>query len=165
MLQKHLPKGSQHHLWNTPITFGRGHGVKIFLNDERVSRRHLELTGQLLPNAQVCFSIRNVSSTNGVFVNGEEILKDQVHYVKTGDKIAVECIAFKLEINPGESMENYVLKFVHPEEVCGEQRPVQEVKSPGEKGAGHKKITKQPSENNEDGRPAQDTKPPKDVDN
>lgn len=164
VLQKHLPKGSQHHQWNSPITFGRGMGVNVFLNDERVSRHHLELTGQLLPNTQVCFSIRNVSTTNGVLVNGEEIVKDQMHYVKSGDRITIGCIAFKLEINPGESMENYLLKFVHPQEVCEKHRPVQEVKSSGEEEAQKGILTKQPSENIEDDKPIQDTKQPKDVD-
>lgn len=168
-LLKHIPKDSQTHPWNRPIIFGRGDDVDVFLNDERVSRNHLELTGQHLPDTHVCFSIQNMSMTNSVLVNGQEIPRKQMHFLTSGEIITVgPAISFKLEISPGEDMENYVVEFVHPQnDVCSKQ-PVQEVESAQEKKVGHKQVTKQPSEHKEDdesdAKPTQDTQKPKDVD-
>ena len=112
-----IPKESQLREWNVPIIFGRGKDVNILLNDERASRHHLELNGQLSINGQANFTIRNLSSSKGFIVNGQTITsRNQWNIVKTGDKITVASLSFELEIIPGENTQNFVLEFVHPQE-------------------------------------------------
>lgn len=61
---------------------GRGTDVQIRVDDEGISRRHIELvvnhTGQVM--------VRDLGSLNGTFVNGE---KKAEHYLSDGDRISL----------------------------------------------------------------------------
>ncbi|MFQ5613536.1 MAG: FHA domain-containing protein [Anaerolineae bacterium] len=62
------------------IVVGREEGVDIVVQDPEVSRRHLQINWQA-----DAFVVRDLGSTNGVFVNGVEITAP--HSLQNGDSI------------------------------------------------------------------------------
>ena len=108
---------------------GRGEAADIFINDDHASLNHVELLGQILPNAQVLFMTRNVSRSKGYNLNGEYIT-DNIAWktLKRGDQIKIAGLMFIVDIIPGgTTMDDFVIEFKLPEI---HQSPVVTIPSP-----------------------------------
>lgn len=73
--------GKLHMLGDGPSSIGRTEGNTIVINDNRISRRHVEITVQ---GEQAV--LRDLGSTNGTYVNGARVTE---HRLQDGDKIQV----------------------------------------------------------------------------
>lgn len=84
VLRGTLPNGTQVELQLPPageLIIGRTSDADLTVNDEKVSRRHAQLT-----LARDDVSIRDLSSTNGTYVNGE---RTEASDVQPGDRLRV----------------------------------------------------------------------------
>lgn len=94
-IENGLQKGQVYELTDTVVTLGRQEGENtIVLEDSRVSRHHarLEMKGKNVV-------LRDLDSTNGTFVNGEEV-KEQT--LKAGDEIRLGDTRIIFSIHPSE---------------------------------------------------------------
>ena len=111
---QHLPR-SKSFEWNKSVVFGRGDNVDIFINDDHASRNHVELMGQTLPNGQVLFMARNISS-KGYNINEENITDtDRWIPLKRTDNIKIAGLMCFVDIINGRDMDGFVIEFRLPE--------------------------------------------------
>ncbi len=80
------------------VTLGRGPGVDLVFVDPEMSRQHavIEYTSE-------GFRIRDLGSTNGIFLNGRQV---QVGDVKHGDRFEIGSQAFRFVIEEREPTPN-----------------------------------------------------------
>lgn len=76
---------------DTKITVGRSEGDIIISDDKSISLKHCEIEKK-----DGVFTLRDLNSSNGTFVNGNRI--DSVE-IKSGDLIKMGRMEFRLEIN------------------------------------------------------------------
>ena len=81
---------------NSPVTMGRDPGCTVVIRDDGISRYH----AQVEPDGQGGFIIRDMNSTNGIFVDGKRI---QIRMLKEGEKILLG--------------RRTILKFVHQDKL------------------------------------------------
>jgi len=94
--------GSEYELDRPELILGRGPGVELAFDDDTLSRAHaaFDLTEE-------GFRIRDMASTNGVFLNGKPI---QVAELKHGDRLELGAYIFQYIIEERSSEPNtYVL--------------------------------------------------------
>ncbi len=95
---------------NRPITIGRGEGNTIVLGDPGVSLNHAKI---LMRQNNVY--VRDLESTNGVFVNGLKISTKRGQIVYPGDEIKIGTCLFVLELHgEDEGAENTMLIAPEP---------------------------------------------------
>jgi ABC transport system ATP-binding/permease protein len=86
--------GEEYALDELPVVIGRLPGVDIVIDDTRISRQHARLTereGQL--------QIEDLGSSNGTFVNGEQISAPRI--LQDGDQIGLgQFLRFRLHLAP-----------------------------------------------------------------
>ena len=66
---------------------GRGQTAQLVLSDPAASREHSEVVRRILPDGVEEYSLRDLSSTNGSFINGTPV--DGERRLKDGDKIKI----------------------------------------------------------------------------
>ena len=66
------------------VTIGRGRDNAIYLDDKLVSRHHA-----VMQKIKSFFFIKDLSSRNGTYVNGEKIPEDKYIKLKSGDTVKV----------------------------------------------------------------------------
>ncbi len=64
---------------HSSVTLGRGEQADIVIDDEAMSRRHLEVSYRNLE-----FRLKDMESSNGTFLNGSEVKE---YALRNGDKI------------------------------------------------------------------------------
>ncbi|MFN0198737.1 MAG: FHA domain-containing protein [Planctomycetaceae bacterium] len=102
MLQAELRVvGGRHHNHTIPLStakflIGREHDCQLRPNSESVSRHHCVFTVD-----EFTVRIRDLGSTNGTFVNGEQV-KGQV-VLQSGDRVSVGKLEFIVEIHEPEA--------------------------------------------------------------
>ncbi len=105
MLQAELRVvGGRHHNHTIPLVtpkflIGREHDCQLRPNSESVSRHHCVFTVD-----EFTVRIRDLGSTNGTFVNGEQV-KGQV-VLQSGDRVTVGKLEFIVEIHEPEANAN-----------------------------------------------------------
>ena len=75
-----------------PITIGRGEGNTLLLKDASVSLNHAKVTMR-----QGIAYIKDLQSSNGVFVNGEQVSAAKDQRISPGDEIKIGMYTFALE--------------------------------------------------------------------
>ncbi|UCH80759.1 MAG: FHA domain-containing protein [Nitrospiraceae bacterium] len=75
-----------------PITIGRGEGNTLLLKDPSVSFTHAKVMMR-----QGIAYIKDLQSTNGIFVNGEQISPSRGQRILPGDEIKIGVYTFALE--------------------------------------------------------------------
>ena len=75
-----------------PIILGRGEGSTVLLNDPSVSQNHAKI---MMRQGKVY--IRDMESTNGVLVNGEQISTEKSQIIIPGDQIDIGIYTFTLQ--------------------------------------------------------------------
>jgi pSer/pThr/pTyr-binding forkhead associated (FHA) protein len=81
---------------------GRSSRCDIVANHPSVSRRHAELVA-----LQDCLQVKDLSSSNGTFVDGQHIEHAQVadgHHVRFGDVAFIVCVNKKVVQDPDSSL-------------------------------------------------------------
>ncbi|CAB3979251.1 serine threonine- kinase pats1 [Paramuricea clavata] len=103
--------------WNKSVIFGRGDVVDIFVNHEQASRNHVELIGQTLPNGQVLFMTRNISTSKGYHLNRQYITdNNQWMPLNKGNQIKIAGLTFTVDIIPAAAiMRIFVIEFILPQ--------------------------------------------------
>src|SRR5437762_1453976 len=81
-------------LGSSVITIGRAHDNQIVLNDPKVSRQH----AQIRPDEQG-YSIVDLGSVNGTFVNEQRLSPFVLHLLRMGDIIRIGDTKFTYQIN------------------------------------------------------------------
>ena len=74
--------GQMYHLTGRTIRIGREPNCQVMLDDPHISRQHAEI----LCRGEQDITIRDMGSTNGVFVNGKKVTEQQL---RDGDKILI----------------------------------------------------------------------------
>ncbi len=72
-------EGRSYPLSKSSMSLGRGEQADICVDDEAMSRRHLEISYRNLE-----FRLRDLDSSNGTFLNGSEVKE---YALRNGDKI------------------------------------------------------------------------------
>src|SRR5437588_484225 len=81
-------------LGTTPLTIGRLPSNQLHLTDSQASSRHAEIR----PDAgRQRYSIVDLGSTNGTFVNEQRIPPNAPRYLNSGDKIRIGETSFTYE--------------------------------------------------------------------
>lgn len=75
-----------------PILIGRAEDAKFRIRDERISRRHCELTAD-----EGIVRIRDLGSTNGTFLNDEQLQKGMTVDVPPDAVVRVGSCVFRVE--------------------------------------------------------------------
>ncbi len=75
-----------------PIIIGRGEGSSLLLNDSSVSVNHAKVT---MRKGKVY--IKDLDSTNGIFINGKKIQTTRAKNISPGDEIKIGLKIFHLE--------------------------------------------------------------------
>ena len=90
-----MPVRSDHDdLRNGPLTrIGRTSENQVNLDDTSVSRTHAEIV--LTPEG---YRIRNLSTVNGTFVNGDQVTE---HLLQDGDRMLVGSKSFRFHMGEG----------------------------------------------------------------
>ena len=83
-------KGTEYPLDSARVTIGRGPGVDLAFDDEAMSREHVAVEF-----SSDGFRMRDLSSTNGTFLNGGEV---KLAELKHGDKFQAGEHQFQLVI-------------------------------------------------------------------
>lgn len=97
LLVKRGPQaGSRFLLDSEQITVGRASDNEIFLDDVSVSRKHALFKRSIEPDRGVRFSVSDVGSLNGTYVNGNRIESVQL---ESGDEVQIG--KFRLVFYPG----------------------------------------------------------------
>ena len=81
-----------------PIILGRGEGSTVLLNDPSVSQNHAKIMMR-----QEKVYIRDMESTNGVVVNGEQISTEKSQVIIPGDRIEIGIYTFTLQDQAGNN--------------------------------------------------------------
>jgi pSer/pThr/pTyr-binding forkhead associated (FHA) protein len=91
-------QGRYYGLSGRPLVGGRAPAAEIQVVDPKVSRRHF-----LVGPKEKAFTIRELRSTNGVWVNDERIAGDRV--LEDGDRIRVgdTVLVFRAQDDPEQS--------------------------------------------------------------
>ena len=83
-------QGSEFAIEDASITIGRGPGVDIAVDESSMSRQHAAL--EFVRDG---FRVRDLGSTNGIFVNGSQV---QASELKHGDRLELGEFGFQLVI-------------------------------------------------------------------
>lgn len=92
-----------------PLLIGRSDEAKFRIRDDRISRRHCELTAE-----EGVVRIRDLGSTNGTFLNDEPLPKDEAMEVPPDAIVRIGSCQFRVEydspaaqtaVSPGEPAE------------------------------------------------------------
>lgn len=75
-----------------PVLIGRSEEAKFRIRDDRISRRHCELTAE-----DGIVRIRDLGSTNGTFLNDEQLAKDDSAEVPPDAVVRVGSCHFRVE--------------------------------------------------------------------
>ncbi|HWH15520.1 MAG TPA: FHA domain-containing protein, partial [Miltoncostaeaceae bacterium] len=75
-------QGKRVDLTGAAVVIGREEGTDLVLDDSQASRRHAEVTG-----SSGSWSVRDLGSTNGTFVNGTRLTGEQA--LRPGDEIRI----------------------------------------------------------------------------
>lgn len=95
--------GSELPIEEDRVIVGRGPGADLVIQDDSISRQHVELEFR-----DDGFRVRDLASTNGTLVNGGEI---QGAELKHGDHLQLGDVAFRLVIEERERVpETYELE-------------------------------------------------------
>ena len=84
------------HSVKLPIVMGRGEGVKFRIPHDRVSRRHCEFSSQ----GNTVY-VEDLKSTNGTFLNEEQVSPGIKKAVASGDSVRVGSLTVRVEYNVG----------------------------------------------------------------
>ena len=135
-LLKGIPDEPIHQPIDQHVTFGRGHGVGVFLNDDEASRKHMTLSMQTNPaTGENLFVVNTVSTSKPVYINGNPQLQQAgATVLKTNDKLKIGQLEFVVTVIPGDSMESYQVEFTRMGRVNPQQHNVQAVNTPQPKG-------------------------------
>ena len=87
----------RHRIDHTPWRIGRSRNNELPLNDTSVSRLHAEIRRDALGQ----FTIQDLESLNGVFVNGEPV---EMAHLDEGDRLEIGDVAFVFTLHD----ENYL---------------------------------------------------------
>ena len=87
-----------------PIIIGRGEGSTLLLKDSSVSLNHAKITMR-----QGKVFIRDLDSTNGIFINGKKVSATQAINIVPGDEIKIGLNIFSLEEYSQEGSEKTVI--------------------------------------------------------
>ena len=99
-----------------PIILGRGEGSTVLLNDPSVSQNHAKI---MMRQGKVY--IRDMESTNGVLVNGEQISIEKSRVIIPGDRIDIGIYTFTLQ----DLEENNEMTKLSPIEADSEESELQ----------------------------------------
>jgi predicted component of type VI protein secretion system len=88
---KGLEPGKGYQITQTPLTIGRDKLCTISLNDSRMSRQHGAIF-YLAPD----FYVKDLASTNGVFVNGKKIKQVKLN---SGDQLQMGGTLFEFIVS------------------------------------------------------------------
>lgn len=83
-----------------PIVVGRSEEAKFRIQQDRVSRKHCEFLGQ----DGVVF-LRDLGSTNGTFLDGEQVPASEKTPIKSGAVVRVGGLAFRVEYDTPPGMQ------------------------------------------------------------
>lgn len=88
--------GAQFRISGVRVLFGRASDCDVVITDTSVSRNHAELI-----KAEGAYLIKDLKSSNGVFVNGKKV---QEHYLVSGDIFTIGNHAYRyMEIETGSA--------------------------------------------------------------
>lgn len=73
------------------VTIGRADNNTIVLTESRVSRKHAQIEWRKQSKS---FTISDVGSSNGTYINGARLLANQAHTLQDWDKIRIASIIF-----------------------------------------------------------------------
>ena len=84
--------GAEHDTWvlTLPTTIGRNPDHGVCVNHDSVSRSHC----QLVLNSQGALLVRDLNSTNGIYVRDKKVKQGELF---PGDKFQVGAVAFRIE--------------------------------------------------------------------
>jgi len=82
------------HSVKLPIVMGRGEGVKFRIPHDKVSRRHCEFSSQ-----DGTVYVEDLKSTNGTFLNDEQVSPGIKKAVASGDSVRVGSLTVRVEYN------------------------------------------------------------------
>ncbi len=81
-----------------PFRMGRQEGADVFLNDRLLSREHSAIHREALPKGGVKYSVQDLGSRNGTFLNGKKIQRTEK--LSDGDKIRIGKYIFEFKVEP-----------------------------------------------------------------
>lgn len=98
------PEGDEHPVDRPRLLLGRGPGVDVTFDDEKMSQQHaaIEFAGG-------CFHVTDLDSTNGTRVNGTAVDSCELGH---GDRIALGDHVLQILIEKRDSAPTYVLSDV-----------------------------------------------------
>jgi len=82
-----------------PILIGRGEEAKFRIQQDSVSRRHCEV---FIKDGGVY--VRDLGSTNGTFLDGEQVTAAVASFVKPGSEIRIGGVVFRVEYQPAAAV-------------------------------------------------------------
>lgn len=103
----------------TPLTIGRTPDNQLVVNDAKSSSHHAEIRtdGQ-------SYSITDLGSTNGTFVNGQRLERGVPRQLSSGDVIRIGDTPYTYEANAGSGSQYESTMYASPGQMQG-QRPAQ----------------------------------------
>jgi Nif-specific regulatory protein len=93
-------KGTIFELTETEVSLGRDQSNSICLNELSVSRRHCLIKGEAIADEGAHFTITDLESFNGTFVNGIPVTSQQLAH---GDQIALGDLVLLFLLHEGEA--------------------------------------------------------------
>ena len=135
-LLKGIPSEPIHQRLDQQVSFGRGRGVGVFLNDETASREHMTLFMQTNPaTGENVFVVNNVSATKPVYINGNLLHKQAgVRVLQNNDRLKIGQLEFIVTVIPGDSVEFYQVEFTKTSGVNHQQPNLQQLNTPQARG-------------------------------
>jgi predicted component of type VI protein secretion system len=82
-----------------PILIGRAEEAKFRIQQDSVSRRHCEV---FIKDGGVY--VRDLGSTNGTFLDGEQVTAAVASFVKPGSEIRIGGVVFRVEYQPAAAV-------------------------------------------------------------
>ena len=80
------------------LHIGRRKDADIFLDDRLLSREHTAIYHEALPKGGAEYSVKDLGSRNGTFLNGKKI--QQTEKLSDGDKIRIGEYVFEFKVEP-----------------------------------------------------------------